>query len=283
MSLKTLLRALVPKSVRRGIKHTFHAQFKQQIDWEYLPQGWRAAAQDPAVKGWNVADIRERYAENWHNLERHLSGSGPLGFWYESGADSADSLVPHNIHMSFAYALGLASRGQTRITMLDWGGGLGHYYALAQTLYPDLAIDYTCKEMPVFVEEGQRRHPQAHFHADDQVLDSTYDFVVASGSMHYEEDWKLLLARLARATSGYLYVARTPVVRSVPEFVFVQRPYAHGYNTEYISWALNVQSLLGMAQSCGLTLVREFVMGENPDIDHAPEPVKYAGFLFRAA
>jgi hypothetical protein len=52
---------------------------------------------------------------------------------------------------------------------------------------------------------------------------------------------------------------------------------------EYLGWCLNKAEFLAEASKLGLTLVREFVIGEQPPIANAPEPCQYRGFLFRAA
>lgn len=281
MTVQNLVRSLLPRSLRIRAKRLFYSRFKKRIGWEYLPQGWRAVQHDRDIKGWNVESVRDTYRRNWQNFEDHVNSTRPLGFWYEGGDPRDNQPIPHNIHMSYAYALGRATRGQNRISMLDWGGGLGHYYRLAQVLYPDLTIDYTCKEMELLITEGQRLFPEATFSSSDAVLDHSYDFVLASSSLHYVQHWQELFGRIAKATRGYFYLTRLPVIERAPSFVFVQRPYAVGYETEYVSWCLNRHELLKTAERCGMQLVREFVMGEAPEIELAPEQNEYRGFLFQ--
>jgi hypothetical protein len=96
------------------------------------------------------------------------------------------------------------------------------------------------------------------------------------------EDWQNLLQRLAGAARDYLYIAHLPSVQQAPSFVFVQRPYQYGYNTEYLAWCLNRTEFLRTAECTGLALVREFVYGHRPFIHGAPEQNMYRGYLFRA-
>lgn len=124
--------------------------------------------------------------------------------------------------------------------------------------------------------------PQQHFYPDERCFDRVYDFVLASVSIHYTEDWPALLQRLAGATSGYLYIANLPSVQQAPSFVFVQRPYQYGYNTEYLAWCLNRTEFLHTAERAGLHLLREFVYGHQPFIHGASEQNSYRGYLFRA-
>ena len=158
-----------------------------------------------------------------------------------------------------------------------------HYFLLTKSLLPNVEIEYHCKDVPILAEYGAQLFPEQHFHADESCLERTYDFVFASTSMHYTEDWQGLLASFARATQGYLFVTRLPTVLEAPSFVFVQRPYAYGYNTEYMGWCLNRTCFLDEASKLGLVLVREFVTGECPSISRAPEQCQYRGFLFRTS
>ncbi len=189
----------------------------------------------------------------------------------------------HNIMMTYGYALAVASRNLTQFSLLDWGGAIGHYYLISQKLIPDLIIDYHCKDVPVLAEYGQKLFPEAHFYSDESCLSRKYDLVFASGSFHYSQNWQHTLKGLAEATKGYLFITRLPVVHQVPSYVMVQRPYQYGYNTEYLGWCLNKDEFLQYAKSINLTLVQEFVIGENPRIHNAPEQCQYWGFLFKLA
>jgi putative methyltransferase (TIGR04325 family) len=182
--------------------------------------------------------------------------------------------------MCFAYVLALASRQMQVLSMLDWGGGLGYYYLFSQHLLPKVKIEYHCKDVPVLVEYAQSLWPDARFYSDESCLARRYDLVLASGSLHYTEDWRGLLSRLAGATSGYLFVTRLPTILNAKSYAFVQRPYAYGYNTEYLGWCLNRDEFVQQASAAGLRLVREFITGEQASVEKAPEQFIYRGFLF---
>lgn len=76
-------------------------------------------------------------------------------------------------------------------------------------------------------------------------------------------------------------MARLPVVEESDSFVVLQRPYRYGYETEYLCWYLHRREFLAHLTSCGLELVREFLMMDRPFVYHAPEQGEYRGFLFR--
>ena len=83
---------------------------------------------------------------------------------------------------------------------------------------------------------------------------------------------------LAGAAGRYLYVARVPVALTAPSFVVIQRPYVHGYDTEYLGWVLNRDELV---EAAGLPLAREFLLDARFSAAGAPEdPVEHRSFLF---
>ncbi|HYM82602.1 MAG TPA: methyltransferase, TIGR04325 family [Candidatus Dormibacteraeota bacterium] len=185
--------------------------------------------------------------------------------------------------MSFGYVLARVGRGHGRLLMLDWGGGLGHYRIYAKSLLPEVEIEYHCRDLPTLTREGRRLQPDATFHdSDGAALQRKYDLVLASSSLQYSRDWRDILAKLASGTGRYLYVTRQPFVDSARSFVVIQRPYRHGYMTEYPGWFLNRDEFLGETRRLGLELVREFLIEERPFVPRAPEQGDYRGFLFRA-
>jgi putative methyltransferase (TIGR04325 family) len=254
---------------------------QSRVEWEFIPEGWAYAKEHPEVKGWNVQGVLETYKKKWPQFVAMVQGTLPLGMAHESALTTNEDICSHNTMMAYAYALALATHKKDRISMLYWGGGIGHYYLLAQALLPDVEIDYHCKDVPVLCEYGAQLFPQQHFYLDDRCFDRDYDFVLASTSMQYTEEWQPLLKRLAFVASGYLYIANLPIVQQASSFVFLQRPYQYGYNTEYLAWCLNRSEFLQTSERTGLDLVREFVYGHQPLIHGAPEQNTYRGYLFR--
>jgi putative methyltransferase (TIGR04325 family) len=184
--------------------------------------------------------------------------------------------------LAFGYVLARAARGRDRLSLLDWGGGPGHYAVLAEALLPELELEYHSRDLPALVALGRELLPRHAFHDDDSCLDRRYDLVVASSSLQYSQEWQAAVAGLARATGGWLYLARVGVALESPSFVVLQRAHAYGYETEYLSWVLNREELLDRLAAAGLELERELLVPEQPEVAGAPEsPVAHRGFLLR--
>ena len=282
-NVKPIIRDLTPPLIWRTLSRLRSLQAgigQKYIEWEYIPEGWQALKTDSNIKGWNVESVLEAYKANWPTFLKSLEGTLPFGISPESGSENRTNLMFHNLMMTYAYALSLSTRHKSSISMLDWGGGIGHYYLLSQKLVPDLGIDYHCKDVPVLAEYGRSLFPQAHFYTDETCLERKYDFVLASASFQYSQDWVSALKGLAQATAGYLFITRLPIAHHVPSFVIVQRPYQYGYDTEYLGWCLNRNEFLKVAENAGLKLVREVIAQASPHVTLAPEQPEYWGFLF---
>jgi putative methyltransferase (TIGR04325 family) len=253
---------------------------REPPEWEFVPEGFARS-----VRGWDVEAVADAYAEKWPAYAASLEGSGPLAVFHEAPADGelvTDDPGAQTMLLAFAYVAALASRRDGTLRVLDHGGGLGHYAALARHALPGVALDYTCHELPAVVERGRSLVPGVRFTASDDCFGERYDLVVASSSLQYAEDWRGLLSLLASATESYLFVTRVPVALEVPSFVVLQRAERYGYATEYVGWVLARDELLAAAATAGLELVREFLLDGLLSAEGAPEsPIGHRGFLFR--
>ena len=257
----------------------------ERPEWEYVPEGWDLA-RDPgqaSARGWDVEAVADTYASNWAAFLSAAEGPSPLGICYEvpRGADVGNgSLVDQNTVLSFGLALTRAAWGRDRVSVLDWGGALGHYRVLAGNLLPEVELDYHVRELPAVVQRGRELNGDVTFHDTDECLGRSYDLVVLSSSLQYVEDWRGLLSRLAEVAGRTLLVTRLGVVASHASFVVIQRAQAYGYETEYLSWVFNRAELDAAAHQAGLKLEREFLIHDPFEIAGAPETVHHRGFLY---
>jgi putative methyltransferase (TIGR04325 family) len=250
-------------------------------EWEFVPRGW--SEEQAAVEGWNDDSVAKGQKRHWPTLVRNLEGPGPLGVSHFPTKISRDDPVDHNTMMSYGYVLALTARRKDTITVLDWGGGVGHYHLYSKALLPDLRLDYHCHDVPRLCRLGRKLQPDVQFYeSPDAALARSYDLVLSSSSLHYFQDWREVLAKLASATSVFLYVARLQTIDREASFVVAQAPYSFGYFTRYLSWCLNRREFLSCAEGVGLELVREFAFAEDWSVRGAPEAPRSRGFLFRA-
>jgi putative methyltransferase (TIGR04325 family) len=266
-------------TARRRAARRLAARFVPRLrDWEHVPEGWTRKA-----GGWDVDAVVEAYRARLPELRAAVAGPGPLAIPTSVAVrDPEPGVREQGSILAFGYALALASRGTDRVSVLDWGGGLGYHWLLSRALLPEeVEVDYHCKELPSLCAEGRVTLPEVEFHDDDSCLERRYDLVLASSSLQYAEDWAHLLGRLATASRGYLLVNRVPVTAGGPSFVTLQRGHAQGLATEYLSWVLDPAELVETAQRSGLRLVRELLVGYRPPVHGAPEPVDTRGYLFR--
>ena len=286
MELKTVAKRISPPIIVDGglwVRRKLGGRLAESPEWEHVPEGWSRRSNDPNIKGWNVPSVLEAYKAKWPAFVDAVKGTGPLGISHEGSQIRSDDCSQHNIVMCYAYVLALASRNKERISMMDWGGGIGHYYLLGKAILDDEALTYHCRDLPILVDHGRSLFPEAYFYDDDSCLESRYDLVVSSSSLQYSEDWSDVLRRLIDATEHYLYVTRIPVLSNSPSFVVLQRAYKYGYDTEYLGWFFNRDELVQCASEAGMDLVREFDLGSTTHVQGAPEDGRQRGFLFQPA
>jgi putative methyltransferase (TIGR04325 family) len=255
---------------------------------EYVPEGWSYAETDSSiVSGYASGEAQlGSHIERWSRYVSAVAGPGPIGVNHElplpSGAPlRTDDLIAHNTLVSFAYVLALAARGKPTISMLDWGGAIGHYCVLGRAVLPFVELDYSCRDAPELCAYGRAAIPDATFYeSDEESFVRTYDLVVVSSSLAWNEDWRGTLGKLAAAATEYVYVARLPVTDE-PAFVVVHRTYSSGSSLGSLGWVLSKPEFLTAASGSSLRLMREFISGEGLDVRHAPSPIRIRGFLFR--
>ncbi|MBE0596219.1 MAG: hypothetical protein IH614_03005 [Desulfuromonadales bacterium] len=244
---------------------------------EYAPLGWDTPL-GVGDQGWLADEVAAEERRKWERFAELLAQPGPLGFSHEAASlTEVENLAFHNLHLTYGYALLRAAWGKEAISVLDWGGGLGHYGLLARALLPpEVALDYHCKEVRTLAKLGGEMAPQITWHDDDRCLGSSYDLTLVSGSLQYIRDWQRFLQQIRNATRRYFFLTRTPVVREVPTFLAVQR----AYGTRMLHLQFNESELLAHLERLGFRLEREVVIGDRIYIRKGPEDALLKGWLF---
>lgn len=276
-SLKPVIKSFIPP-ILVNISSQFRHVFKATTPFEAVSAGWNYVGSKPGAFGWDVRGVRDAYLKKWPRFLELLKKPGPLGFSHESDMRSNSNPISHNINITFGYIMALLSRNKDKVSILDWGGGIGHYYLLARAMVPGIDIEYHCKEVPILVEAGRSLLPDVTFHDNEECLNRQYDLVIASTSLHYSEDWTRVLDLLARAARQYLFINRLPLVNKTPSFVMLQRVLM--YQTEYLSWCFNRSEFLEAASGLDMSLMREFIVGHAHPVKGISEECEYRGFLF---
>ena len=274
--LGRMLKLFIPPVVFKGVNSIQDIFRKPTL--EYAPDGWQTRLGNDQSRGWSVDSVIATERTKWDDFCHNLEGTGPLGFSHEH-TDLSVTRNPnfHNVHISFAYVLTLAAHKKDNISVLDWGGALGHYYKVAKAVLPDVAIDYHVKEVPLMARAGKQLNPEVHWYDDEDCLKMPYDLIMMNGSIGYLEDWADVLHRLARSVKEYLFLFRLPVVQHSPSFISIERL----YHSQMLHQPLNQAELLETVKNTGLTLMREFVVGDRPYIRGAPEQCEIRGWLFK--
>jgi putative methyltransferase (TIGR04325 family) len=252
-------------------------------EWEYVPEG--LPPNDSSATGWDHPSVIETQRRKWPEFVRAIQSTNPLGVYHEAAHIESENPAAHNFVLAFAYVLARAAVGRRSLSVLDWGGGLGHYAVIARATLPEVSIEYTVFDLPGICAAGQVGLPDVRFTSDvEECLSRPYDLILASSSLQYATDWRGLLRRFAASATDWIFLSRTPFVDRSPSFVVVQRPHsAGGYQTEYFSHVFNRAELLAEVAAAGLVLEREFLMIiERVAAVGAPEPFEYRGFLLSA-
>lgn len=280
MTLRHFAHRVLPPFITDALRKVVGRKAPAPGRFEVVGGEWPTPAD--ANPGWEDAGIAASQAERWPEFVAACAGTAPLDVAHEASDPIPRNMPFHNTYMSFGYVLALAAEGADEVSVLDWGGGLGHYAVLAQALLPETRVDYHCKDLPAFCEQGRLLLPEATFHSDDACLSRTYDLVVASGSLQCSSEWRSVAAGLAGATGRYLYITRLPVLLGSPSVVVRQQARIQGFNDDLLGWFLNREEFLEHVESLGMQLAREFYVDEHPFIEDVSEQADVRGFLFRS-
>jgi putative methyltransferase (TIGR04325 family) len=281
MNVKRIAYLLLPPVITQWLVRSRQSTVEEvKPRLEYLPEGWKALPKIKSNSGWNDDLVITAEEAKWAAFCNNLEGARPLGFSHEhTDLTISRDVAFHNVHITYAYVIALAAHLKTGLSILDWGGGLGHYYQIARAVMPDVSFDFHCREVPLMVDAGKSINPDVRWHADDSHLESSYDLVMVNGSLQYMEDWKATLRELVQVAKEYFFLTRLPVVEHAPSFVALQRE----YNTEMLHQQFNKNEVVSFVESLGLRLVREVVVGDRPYIQGAPEQCELRGWLFKRA
>lgn len=245
---------------------------------EYASCGWETNIRSDDNEGWNSKIIVNEEKDKWAEFVRNTQGTGPLGFAHESDdLTEIRNVYFHNIHITYAYVLALAARQKNTISVLDYGGGLGHYYLLGKAILPECDLDFHCKELPNMVDTGKLINPDIHWYSDESYLLRTYNLVMVSSSLQYIKEWNNELQKICQTVDEYLFLTRLSVVEKSSSSVAIQM----WRGVELLNHQFNRKVLLETVEGAGLSLVREFVVGDMLNIKHAPENSSPLSFLFK--
>jgi putative methyltransferase (TIGR04325 family) len=233
--------------------------------WRQLGPAWPAQADT----GWDDGRLAEIRRQQWTQLTAlpdHALAGGHL-------------LEQTNILIALEAVLAAAGPDK-RLSVLDWGGEVGSFQYRLSRLHPGLALDYTVKEMAPLCALGRSLNPAVRFvESAEEALAGRYGLVMASAAIHYDADWRRILAGLARATAGRLLIARQPTVTQAPSSVVEQG----AYGTVFRCWVLNEQELLQAFSAAGLRLERRMVSGDSAQVAGAAEQPVFRSYLLAPA
>lgn len=278
MSLRSIVKRLLPPVLADAIRRLMPAQSAGPGEFEVVGTEWPSdTSENP---GWADDRIARDQARRWPIFVASIAAPAPLDTPHEIENGTHPNMAFHNTYMCFGYVMGTAARQRTNLSVLDWGGGVGNYYAVMGSMWPDLKIEYHCKDLPAFCREGRRLLPESHFYEDDTCLSRRYDLVMASGSLQCSADWRAVSAGLAAAAGSHLYITRIPILEQHKSLVVRQNAAIHGFNDSLLGWFLNKAEFLAHMESCDVRLVREFLIDEKPYTPAIEETAQYRGFLF---
>ena len=151
-----------------------------------------------------------------------------------------------------AAALAEVADGGGRVSVLDWGGGVGLAQLLASRVRPELRFDWHVVDTASRCAHGATVQPGLIFHTDlGGVAGRRFDLVLAIGGLGVEREWQQCLQQLRRQCGRVLLLDRIAVTTGRPSFVVEHRAANWPAETRFTSWVLEESALLAALRSAG--------------------------------
>jgi len=143
--------------------------------------------------------------------------------------------------------LKITAENNNKLTVVDFGGGLGSTYYDFTRLYPQADLHWYIIEQEAFVECGKAhfQNSQLHFMHDLDVLPRKPDIVIVSSALQYIPQPYAQLDKLLALNSPYFLLDRTTFsnLSTDEERIFVERVPAHIYAASYPFWLLSYSKI----------------------------------------
>lgn len=156
--------------------------------------------------------------------------------------------------LPFLAVMAAANSKENKVTILDFGGGLGSAYISATAACANQqVIDYYIVESKNVCQAGKncfKGDSQIHFydHLPDEIQD--VDIVCLSSSIQYIEDWKALLKEITKYDPQYILLADLSA-GDIPTYATVQKY----YESKIPYWFFNVNDIISMMSSVNFKLL----------------------------
>jgi len=156
--------------------------------------------------------------------------------------------------LPFLAAIGAANSKENRISILDFGGGLGStYISVAAACANGQVVDYHVVDSKSICQAGKRRfkdNPRLHFydHLPDEI--QAVDIICLSSSIQYIEDWKGLLREITKYDPQYILLADLPA-GDISTYATVQ----NHYESKIPHWFFNVTEVIETMTSIDFSLL----------------------------
>jgi putative methyltransferase (TIGR04325 family) len=232
--------------------------------WHHLGAYWPAGAQP----GWDNATL-----QTMRRRQRDLlTATADVDLAGTSTKEQSE--IFGALH---AVQVALLRRGQSPISILDWGGGLATFYLRLRRLYPDLAVSCTVKETAALCLLGRQFEPTVRFVDDPaSAFDRRYDLVIADATAFCDNEWWTTLAGLAAVTEGCLLLTRLPTVRQAASYVMQRAAPGEG---AYTCRVLNESDLDEVYKQAKLRMLRRLPCDEQSAVAGAQEQPVFRSYL----
>jgi len=193
MRLKYFVKLFLPPLMIPII--SYFRNIYRKPDLEYVPTGWSTVLKKS--NGWDCMEAVNVERDRYQSYRDALTGSAPLAFMHDHVNPTEIIFRFHNRNITFAYVLALAAINKKSISILDYGGSLGHNYPFSRAVLPQsIKIDFHVKEVSLMQKVGKELNPDITWWSDNHCLERKYDLVVINGVLQYVQDWVALLNRL---------------------------------------------------------------------------------------
>lgn len=155
-------------------------------------------------------------------------------------------------HETLVLALRLTQAGV--VSVVDFGGGVGHSYRVLKRLMPGQTMRFNVIDLPPLVERGRelwRNDPGIAFSDHADVAVSAPDVVFSKSVLQYFPDYDAQFRRLLAAGASWVVLEKLPALQS-EEFVTGQ---VNVYDSVVPYWFMSADRLTRSAEQCGYRLV----------------------------